>query len=210
MNCFFAGTILRIVFFPMRLAFFLTIPNVNRGPTWAKMYPVSFIICICWIGASCYVSTWMITIIGYTFSIPDSVMGLTFLAVGTSFPEVFSAYMVSRAGHGSMAVSTSIGSNTFDILIGLGLPWFIMSLVQGANEGIWLIKVESKGLGHVVTSLLVSLVTLYVLLIISKFTLSKKLGLVCMLIYLVFVVMSVLVEMNVFSEVNQPMCVMWE
>lgn len=28
-------------------------------------------------------------------------------------------------GHGSMGISNSIGSNTFDILLCLGLPWFI-------------------------------------------------------------------------------------
>jgi Ca2+/Na+ antiporter len=61
----------------------------------------------------------MITLIGYTFKIPDSVMGLTFLAIGTSVPEVFSSLIVSRQGKGSMAVSNSIGSNTFDILVSI-------------------------------------------------------------------------------------------
>ena len=59
----------------------------------------------------------MITVIGFTIGVPDSVMGLTFLAVGTSVPEVISSLIVSRQGKGSMAVSNSIGSNTFDILV---------------------------------------------------------------------------------------------
>lgn len=29
------------------------------------------------------------------------------------------------SGHGSMGISNSIGSNTFDILLCLGLPWLI-------------------------------------------------------------------------------------
>jgi Ca2+/Na+ antiporter len=41
-----------------------------------------------WIGGLTYVLAWMTTVIGYTFGIPDSVMGLTFLAIGTSVPEV--------------------------------------------------------------------------------------------------------------------------
>jgi len=32
------------------------------------------------------------------------------------------------AGMGDMAVSNSIGSNVFDILIGLGLPWALQTL----------------------------------------------------------------------------------
>ena len=55
--------------------------------------------------------------IGFTIGVPDSVMGLTFLAVGTSVPEVVSSLIVARQGKGSMAVSNSIGSNTFDILV---------------------------------------------------------------------------------------------
>lgn len=34
-------------------------------------------------------------------------------------------FVVLFAGHGSMGISNSIGSNTFDILLCLGLPWFI-------------------------------------------------------------------------------------
>lgn len=38
-------------------------------------------------------------------------------------------YVVSiPAGMGDMAVSNSIGSNVFDILIGLGLPWALQTL----------------------------------------------------------------------------------
>ena len=119
-----------ILFFPMHILFFLTIPDVRIGPKWTKVYPLSFVMCMVWIGAISYLTTWMISVIGYTWSIPDSVMGLTFLAVGTSIPEVISSLIVSKQGHGSMAVSNSIGSNTFDILICLGLPWLIKSIIQ--------------------------------------------------------------------------------
>ena len=104
------------LYLPLTLLFFITIPDV-RYPKLAKFYPLSFFMCMAWIGAVAYVVTWMITIIGYTFGIPDSVMGLSFLAVGTSIPEVFSSLIVSRQGKGSMAISNSIGSNTFDILV---------------------------------------------------------------------------------------------
>jgi Ca2+/Na+ antiporter len=104
------------LYLPLTLVFFITIPDV-RYPKLAKFYPLSFFMCMAWIGAVAYVVTWMITIIGYTFGIPDSVMGLSFLAVGTSIPEVFSSLIVSRQGKGSMAISNSIGSNTFDILV---------------------------------------------------------------------------------------------
>lgn len=63
--------------------------------------------------------------IGDTINIPDSVMGLTFLAAGTSVPEAVSSVIVTNQGHGGMGISNSIGSNTFDILLCLGFPWFV-------------------------------------------------------------------------------------
>ena len=45
-------------------------------------------------------------------------MGLTFLAAGTSVPDLLSSVIVARQGKGDMAVSSSIGSNIFDVLVG--------------------------------------------------------------------------------------------
>jgi|EP01046_Picozoa_sp_COSAG06_P032372 Ca2+/Na+ antiporter len=50
-------------------------------------------------------------------------MGLTFLAAGTSVPDLLTSVIVARQGHGDMAVSSSIGSNIFDVLVGLPFPW---------------------------------------------------------------------------------------
>ena len=42
---------------------------------------------------------WMVTIIGFTFGIPDSVMGITFLAAGSSVPDALSSVLVVRQGN---------------------------------------------------------------------------------------------------------------
>ena len=60
--------------------------------------------------------------------VPSVVMGYTVLAAGTSVPDLFSSVIVARMGEGDMAVSSSIGSNIFDILVGLPLPWLIFTL----------------------------------------------------------------------------------
>lgn len=61
---------------------------------------------------------------------PDEVMGYTFLAAGTSVPDLMSSVIVAKQGLGDMAVSSSIGSNIFDITFGLPLPWFIWILAN--------------------------------------------------------------------------------
>ena len=112
----------------------------------------------------------------------------------------------SSQGKGSMAVSNSIGSNTFDILICLGLPWMIKAIQTGVEEEKWNVKVQSDALTYTVVSLLISLIILYSILLASRFLLSKTLGFVTLIIYAVFLTISLLFELNVFYDVNLPTC----
>lgn len=45
-------------------------------------------------------SPWLfqVTIIGYTLGIPDVIMGITFLAAGTSVPDCIASLIVARQG----------------------------------------------------------------------------------------------------------------
>jgi Ca2+/Na+ antiporter len=42
---------------------------------------------------------------------------------GVSVPDALSSIAVIKEGYGDMAVSNAVGSNVFDILVCLGLPW---------------------------------------------------------------------------------------
>ncbi|TNN77888.1 Sodium/potassium/calcium exchanger 4 [Liparis tanakae] len=108
-------------------------------------------------------------------------MGITFLAAGTSVPDCMASVIVARQGLGDMAISNSIGSNVFDILVGLGLPWTLQTLC---------IDYGSEVLGvHL-----------------NKWTLDWRLGLACLILYAIFLCFSILIEFNVFIFVNLPMC----
>ena len=52
---------------------------------------------------------WMAEVIGKVIGIDTSVMGLTFLAAGTSVPDLITSVIVAKKGFGDMAVSSSIG-----------------------------------------------------------------------------------------------------
>ena len=58
------------------------------------------------------------TPVGDCFNVPPEVMGLTFLAAGTSIPDLITSVLVARKGFGDMAVSSSVGSNIFDVAVG--------------------------------------------------------------------------------------------
>ena len=108
-------------------------------------FVLSFFCSVFWICFYSYIMVWMITVIGFTFGIPDTVMGLTFIAAGVSVPDALSGIAVVREGQGDMAVSNAIGSNVFDILVCLGIPWGLQTVfINPGSE----IKVLHKGLNH--------------------------------------------------------------
>ena len=61
---------------------------------------------------------WWAKEISVTMEIDDEIMGLTVLAAGTSIPDLITSVLVARKGYGDMAVSSSVGSNLFDVTIG--------------------------------------------------------------------------------------------
>ena len=101
----------------------------NMKTTFISRFVLSFLISVSWICVYSYVMVWMITVIGFTFGIPDTVMGLTFIAAGVSVPDCLSGVAVVKEGHGDMAISNAIGSNVFDILMCLG-----NSLIIGVSK----------------------------------------------------------------------------
>ncbi|KYN26788.1 Sodium/potassium/calcium exchanger 4, partial [Trachymyrmex cornetzi] len=190
---------------PIHLVFMCTIPDCEK-PRFKNWFPITFLMCIVWIGSLSYVVAWMITIIGDTLKIPDSVMGITFLAAGTSVPEAVSSVIVAKQGHGSMGISNSIGSNTFDILLCLGLPWLIKSSFSPTQPGRHYISINSGGLEYSAISLLSTLMLLYIAFASNKFQLDTKVGRACLCMYAVFLILASLIELNVFFMVNLPTC----
>ncbi|GAB0094739.1 Sodium/potassium/calcium exchanger [Sergentomyia squamirostris] len=190
---------------PIHLVFFFTIPDCEK-PKLKKWFPLTFLMCIIWIGSLSYLVAWMITIIGDTLKIPDSVMGITFLAAGTSVPEAVSSVIVAKQGHGSMGISNSIGSNTFDILLCLGLPWLIKAAFLPIEPGHHWVGINSAGLEYSAISLLSTLLMLYITFSCNKFRLDRRVGHVCLIMYAVFLILASLIELNVFFRVNLPTC----
>ncbi|ELW55808.1 Sodium/potassium/calcium exchanger 4 [Tupaia chinensis] len=80
---------------PLIFLLCITIPNCSK-PRWEKFFMVSFITATLWIAVFSYIMVWLVTIIGYTFGIPDVIMGITFLAAGTSVPDCMASLIVAR------------------------------------------------------------------------------------------------------------------
>jgi Ca2+/Na+ antiporter len=117
-----------IVLLPIVAILCITIPDV-RQPGKNKLCFFAFILSILWIGGFTYFMVLGAEVIGNALGIPMVLMGLTVLAAGTSVPDLLSSVIVARMGEGDMAVSSSIGSNIFDITVGLPIPWLLFHAV---------------------------------------------------------------------------------
>ncbi|XP_077465769.1 sodium/potassium/calcium exchanger 3-like isoform X2 [Stigmatopora argus] len=175
---------------PVNLLLHCTVPDCNL-PQWERWFLLTFLASTLWIALFSYLMVWMVTIISYTLGIPEVIMGITFLAAGTSVPDCMASLIVARRGLGDMAVSNSIGSNIFDVLLGLGFPWALRTLLVSYGS---VVTINSRGLLYSVILLLAS-VTLTVLSVhLNRWKLDRRLGLWLMLLYVIFLLCSIVFE----------------
>ena len=173
---------------PIILSLWFTLPDVRRQEK-EKFVIGTFIGSIAWIGAYSYLMVWWAIVIGQTFYVNDTIMGLTFLAAGTSVPDLMTSVIVARKGFGDMAVSSSVGSNLFDITIGLPVPWLIFSLYQQKDY-----VVNSEGLFCSVMLLFLMLILVVVSIAGFGWKMHKGLGLVMIILYIMFLIVAIMLE----------------
>ncbi|XP_062706986.1 sodium/potassium/calcium exchanger Nckx30C isoform X4 [Aedes albopictus] len=176
---------------PIIFPLYLTLPD-TRTPRGKKFFPITFMGSILWIAAYSYLMVWWANVAGDTAKIPPEVMGLTFLAAGTSIPDLITSVIVARKGFGDMAVSSSVGSNIFDVTVGLPIPWLLYGIIYGQ-------PVEVNSVGMVCSITILFLMLLFVIMSIACFRwrMNKGLGLTMFLLYFVFVAVSLMFEYDV-------------
>ncbi|CAM1296995.1 SLC24A2 (predicted) [Pycnogonum litorale] len=177
-----------VVLAPITFPLWLTLPDTRRQEK-RRWFPVTFLGSIIWIALFSYLMVWWATIVGETIGIPTEVMGLTFLAAGTSIPDLITSVIVARKGFGDMAVSSSVGSNLFDVTVGLPFPWILYNLIYGKS-----VKVGSKGLACSVIILFIMLMFVIISIAAFKWKMNKGLGISMFILYFVFVAISLVFE----------------
>ena len=126
-------------------------------------------------------------IVAGILKIPEVIVALTIIAVGTSVPDLMSSVIVAKQGRGGMAISNAIGSNIFDILFGLGVPWAIM-LAFGQPS----IVVGTTTLISSVILLFATVLVIFFLLLSKRWKIGKHSGYFLIALYLVYLLWSIL------------------
>lgn len=112
------------------------------------------------------------------FRVPEFVVGLTVMAVGTSMPELTVSAMSALNGSGDMAIGNVTGSNIFNILLILGVCGSIKPLTMGGITplDIWMVVA-------------VAVVLLISALVIGVRRITRAEGVLYLAIYVGYVVM---------------------
>lgn len=120
--------------------------------------------------------------IGDILHINPTIIALTVLAGGTSIPDLLSSVIVAKQGRGDMAVSNAVGSNIFDILLCLGLPWLIVIAMTGDT-----IAVATENLLSSVFLLFATVIAILFILITRNWIIGRWSGFVLIGLYILYV-----------------------
>lgn len=116
-----------VLTFPLRYMLYLTIPDVRRPGSESRAI-LSMTAVIFWLAVMSYILTVALTLIGNWWHISGAVMGITVAAWASNFPAHWSSMVVSTHGYGDVSCCNCLGSNIFNNLIGLGLPWLMYNI----------------------------------------------------------------------------------
>ncbi|KAK6106012.1 putative integral membrane protein [Brugia pahangi] len=186
---------------PILFPLWVTLPDVRKQDA-RKWFPFTFIGSIFWIAFYSYIMVWMANTIGETIAMPTEVIGLTILAAGTSIPDLITSVIVARKGLGDMAVSSSVGSNIFDVCVGLPIPWllfFVVEPLRNPGSAQNYISVSSNGLICSVGMLFIMLVVLVASIALSHWKMNKLFGFIMIISYIAFCIFAVALEMGHFA-----------
>lgn len=178
------GAAMWFISLPLMIPMWISIPD-PQDKARAKYWPLAFIMSIVWIAVFSYFMVWWATLTGQALGISDAVMGLTFLAAGTSVPDLITSVLVAKEGKGDMAVSSSIGSNLFDVTVGLPLPWLLYAIIFQKP-----MEVNSVGIGCSIGMLFVMLLLVFISIMVFKWEMTKPMGGVMLVFYVIFVIVS--------------------
>lgn len=180
---------------PWLVMFTFTIPDCSKT-VGKPYYGATFFLSIVWIGLVCLFMVVCASRIGCIMNVNATVMGICVLAVGTSVPDAMGSMAVAANGEADMAIANAVGSNVFDILLGLGVPWMLNGAIKGATP------VDKCGIEVAVFILFSTIGLFFLTLILNKWQMNNRLGMVFFALYIVYYIYSLLTGFNVFTPVE--------
>lgn len=112
-----------------------TVENVRELPMWRELSLLAVGAALIAVGAKLLVDNG--TLIARALGVPESVIALTFVALGTSLPELATAITSVAKGHGALSLGNVIGANLFNLVLvsGVSITLSPFAVPQGTVIG---------------------------------------------------------------------------
>jgi len=111
--------VFHILAFPWKITFAILVPPTLYAGGW-----VCFVFAIGMIGLLSGMVSDIAEMFGCLLDIPDIVTAVTFVALGTSMPDLFASVSAAQADPTADASIVNVtGSNSVNVFLGLGIPW---------------------------------------------------------------------------------------
>ncbi len=123
------------------------------------------------------------SIIAEEMGVTQNLIGLTLVAIGTSFPEIVTTIMAARKGNNDIAVGTIVGTTIFNIFFALGVTALVTSLPFNTQN-----LVDASFL------LLVTIIFFVFMFVGKKHILERWQGVALVLFYIAYLVFIIMRE----------------
>jgi solute carrier family 8 (sodium/calcium exchanger) len=117
---------------------------------------LTFVVALLYIGLVTAYTGDLATLLGCSIGIDQKTTGATFVALGTSLPDLFASRIaITEEDYADNAIGNITGSNSVIVYVGLGLPWLIAALYwdKPAPQS-WIDKSTADGMGSVVSDIM--------------------------------------------------------
>ncbi|KAK7087992.1 mitochondrial sodium/calcium exchanger protein-like [Littorina saxatilis] len=159
---------------------------------------LGFLVAVIWIYSMANEIVNILQMFGIVFNISNAIIGLTLLAWGNSIGDLIADLAMARQGYPRMGISACFGGPLFNLLLGIGIPFTIACI---KNNGTYHLQVTLEEM-FLAGGVAVSLISSLLIVPLSKFHMSRGYGVYLLILYIAFLAIALLIEINVIKNIN--------
>ncbi len=174
---------------------------------WAGGFPC-FIVALTFIGLLTALMSEFATVMGCVMGLKQSIVAITFLAIGTSIPDACASMKAAReSNYADAAVANITGANATNVFFGLGIPWIIAVIYAQKHNQEY--QLPDHGLELSVVLFFCGALIVLAILIFRRCCVKGELGgslagrivsaIVLILIWVAYIVLSILGQIGYIS-----------
>lgn len=156
---------------------FLEDTNIKKISIFKSFFYIIFSGFLLWLGSEALIKSAIN--VANKFEISERVISITMVAIGTSIPELAASVVASFKKENDLSIGNLIGSNVFNLLVVLGITSTILPIEN----------IDSKIIfSDMISVIAFSAIILPLAYINKKNVLTRKKGIILLILYLVFII----------------------